>query len=234
MTLLALENVGKRYRHGLRERLLLDDVSLELSPGELAAVWGPRRSGRSTLLRVAAGIERPDSGVVRFDGRDLIDHGEELLGEGIGYVQKTLRGGETQSALEEVVACLLARGIAGPAARARARAALERTGAAHCAALPPRELDRAESVRVALARTLVLNPRLVIIDEPVNGVELLQRDGILALLRSLAREGVAVLASTADSTGLSGADRALALSDGELRGSPGPELAPVLALRRSA
>jgi putative ABC transport system ATP-binding protein len=234
MTLLALENVGKRYRHGRHERLLLNDVSLELAPGELAAVWGLRRSGRSTLLRVAAGIERPDSGVVRFDGRDLVDHGEELLGEGIGYVQKTLRGAEAQSALEEVMACLLARGISWQTAHARAHTTLERTGSAQCAALAPRELDKAESVRVALARTLVLNPRLLIIDEPVNGVELLERDGILLLLRSLADEGVAVLASTGESTGLSGADRALALSNGELRGSPGPELAPVLQLRRSA
>jgi ABC-type lipoprotein export system ATPase subunit len=234
MTLLALEHVRKRCRQGLHERLLLDDVSLEISSGELVAVWGLRRSGRSTLLRIAAGIERPDSGLVRFDGRDLADGGEDVLGEGIGYVQKTLRAGEAESALEKVMVSLLARGLARGAAHARAAAALERTGAAHCAALEPRELDLGESVRVALARTLALNPRVLVIDEPVNGVEMLERDGILRLLRSLADDGVAVLASTGEATALSGADRALALGDGELHGSPSPELAPVLALRRSA
>jgi ABC-type lipoprotein export system ATPase subunit len=234
MTLLALESVGKHRRIGLRERTLLSGVSLQVAAGELVAVWGPRRSGRSTLLRLAAGIERPDSGTVLFEGRDLAQVGEGVLGEGIGYVQKTLRGAEAQSALEEVMVCLLARGVSRPVANARTYAALERTGSAHCAALAPRELDRAETVRVALARTLVLKPRLLVIDEPVEGVELLQRDGILQLLRSLADEGVAVLASTGESTSLSGADRALSLSDGELRGSPGPELAPVLPLRRSA
>jgi len=234
MTLLALEHVGKRYVDGPHGRPLLNDVSLELTPGEVAAVWGLRRSGRSTLLRVAAGIERPDTGVVRFDGRDLIDHGEDVLGEGIGYVQKALRGAEAQSVLEEVMVCLLARGISRAAAHARACTALERTGSAQCAALAPRQLDKAESVRVALARALVLSPRVLIVDEPVNGVDLHERDGILLLLRSVADEGVAVLASTGQSTGLAGADRALALSDGELRGSLSPELAPVLALRRSA
>jgi len=68
MSLLALEGVGKRYRDGARERIALREVSLALEAGELAAVWGLRRSGRSTLLRVAAGIEQPDEGVVRFDG----------------------------------------------------------------------------------------------------------------------------------------------------------------------
>jgi putative ABC transport system ATP-binding protein len=234
MTLLALEGVGKRCRDGLHERPLLDDVSLALAPGELAAVWGPRRSGRSTLLRIAAGIERPDTGVVRFEGRNLVDHGEDVLGKGIGYVQKAMRDTESQSALEDVMVSMLARGISRPVAHARACTALERTGSARCAARAPRELDRDESVRVALARTLALNPRLLVIDEPVKGVDLLQRDGILELLRSLADEGIAVLASTGESTGLSGADRALALSDGDLRGSPSRELAPVLSLRRSA
>jgi ABC-type sugar transport system ATPase subunit len=232
MTLLALEHVGKRLWQAPHERLLLDDVCFELAPGELAALWGPRRSGRSTLLRIAAGIERPDAGVVRFDGRDLAR--ADVLGEGIGYVQKTLRDAEAQSVCEEVTVSLVARGIAPSEAGARALAALERVGAAECAARAPRELDTAESVRVALARTLVLSPRLLIIDEPVSGVELLQRDAILSLLRSLADEGLAVLASTTESTGLSGTDRALALSAGKLRCGPAPELAPVLPLRRSA
>ena len=76
---------------------------------------------------------------------------------------------------------------------------------------PPRSalatLDEGESVRVAIARTLALEPALLVIDEPIRGVDLLERDGILALLRSLADEGIAVLASTAESTGLAGADR---------------------------
>jgi ABC-type lipoprotein export system ATPase subunit len=234
MSLLALENVGKRYRAGQLERVVLREASLTLEAGELTVVWGMRGSGRSTLLRVAAGVEAPDAGVVLFDGRDLAVHAEEVLGGGIGFCQKTFAFTGWQTVLDQVMVALLARGITAADARSRAGAALERAGAARCASMRLAELDRAESVRVALARVLALGPRLVLVDEPIEGVDLLARDAILSLLRSLADEGLAVLASTSDSAGLSGADRTLALSEGELRGSPAPELAPVLALRRSA
>ena len=234
MSLLVLKEVSKRYGEGARERLVLRGVSLELAAGELAVVWGLRRSGRSTLLRVAAGIEAPDAGVVRFEGRDLAHDGERVLGAGIGYCQRTSRPAEGQTVLDEVMIALLARGVSRAAARTRARVALERTGSEACAQMRLGELDCGEAIRVALARTLALGPRLLVIDEPLKGVDLLERDGFLLLLRSLAADGIAVLASVGESTGLSGADRTFALGDGELRAGPTPELAPVLALRRSA
>jgi ABC-type multidrug transport system ATPase subunit len=233
MSLLALRGVGKRYSDGPRERVVLDAVSLELEPGELVVVWGLRRSGRSTLLRVACGIEAPDSGTVYFDGLDLAKSGEGVLGTGIGYCQKTFRSNEGRTVLDEAMVSLLARGVPPAAARTRARAALERTGAEHCVDLRLGELDRAETIRVALARTLALRPRMLAIDEPVNGVELIERDSILSLLRSLADEGTTVFASTGESTGLSSADRALSLGEGQLRSGPVPGLAPVVALRRA-
>lgn len=234
MSLLALKGVTKRYGDGPREHVVLREVSLELEAGELAVVWGLRRSGRSTLLRVACGIELPDGGAVYFDGLDLAGSGERVLGGGIGYCQKTFRSNEGQNVLDEAMVSLLARGVRPAAARTRARAALERTGAEHCFDLRLRELDRAETIRVALARTLALRPRVLAIDEPVNGVELMERDSILSLLRSLADDGMAVLATTGESTGLSSADRALSLGEGELRSGPVPHLAPVVALRRAA
>ena len=233
MTLLALHKVGKRHGVGSREHVVLRDVSLKLDAGELAAVWGPRRSGRSTLLRLAAGIEAPDTGIVSFVGRNLADRGEDVLGSGIGYCQTTFRWVGGRSVLDQVAVGLLARGVVPSAARSRAHAALERTGATPCAALRLSELDGAEAVRVALARTLVLDPALIVVDEPTKGVDVMDRDGILLLLRSLADEGIAVLATTGESVGLSGADRALALGDGELHTSPRVELAPVVPLRRS-
>jgi ABC-type lipoprotein export system ATPase subunit len=234
MSLLTLEHVSKRYREGPRERIVLHDVTLQVHPGELVVVWGPRRSGRTTLLRLAAGIEPPDSGSVRFQGGDLADGGERTLGAGIGYVQKTLRAGEDQRVLEQVAVPLLARGVDVEQARERARHALARAGAERCTAMRVDELGAGEMVRVALARTLALSPPLVVIDEPVATVELGERDAILALLRELAAAGVAVLASTGEPGELAGADRALTLSDGTLRGPDAPQLAPVVALRRGA
>jgi putative ABC transport system ATP-binding protein len=232
MSLLELRRVAKRYDDGQLGRVVLREVSLQLDPGELAVVWGLRGCGRSTLLRVAAGIEQPDGGVVLFDGRDLARHGEDVLGAGIGYCQKLLPGG-SQPALELVMMALLAGGVHPALARSRAREALERAGAERCAGLRVSTLLTSEAVRVAIARVLAQQPRMLVIDDPIQGVDLLERDDILALLRALADEGMAVLASTMESAALSGADRTLTLSAGELRGPPPQELAPVVALRRA-
>jgi ABC-type lipoprotein export system ATPase subunit len=234
MSLLELSGVEKRYRDGDLERFALRDLSLSIDSGELTVVWGMRGSGRSTLLRIAAGIESPDAGEVRFDGRDLAKHREELLGAGIGFCQKALAPNGSQSVLDLVMVSLLARGISSAKARSRAGQALERVGGVPLASLSLSALDAAETVRVALARVLALEPRLLVIDDPIGGVDLLARDGVLSLLRKIADDGVAVLASTGESTALSGADRTLALSDGQLRGPEPPALAPVLPLRRAS
>jgi ABC-type multidrug transport system ATPase subunit len=233
MTLLTLEHVSRRYGGSAHERVVLRDVSFELDSGELVAVWGLRRSGRSTLLRVAAGIEAPDGGVVHFAGRRL-DGGGGELGSGIGYCQRAFRGAEGGIVLDELVMAPLAHGVRPSAARSQARTALERSGVEHCATRGLNELDGAEAMRVTIARALALQPALLVIDEPTNGVDLIERDPILSLLRSLADEGIAVLISAGEATGLSGADRALSLADGELRGSRLPELAPVVSLHRQA
>ena len=160
MSLLELERVSKRRRVGVRERMLLRDVSLEVDRGEYVVVWGSRGSGRSTLLSVAAGVERPDTGTVRFQGSDLADLRGDALGDGIGYCQKRLHGREGQGALDEVMMGLLARGVAPAQARARAAQALARAGVEAHAMSATRELDAADAVRVALARTLALQPLL--------------------------------------------------------------------------
>ncbi len=230
MTLLELEHVSKRSRRGVRDAL--DDVSLTIDQGELVTVWGARRSGRSTLLRVAGGIEAPDSGVVRFARRDLAGLVEQELGDGIGYCRTAFRASAGQHVLDTLAATQLARGIPRAAARSRAWEVLERVGAKECAKRTAEELNGEEIVRVAIARALACEPRLLVIDEPTIGVELIARDGILALLRSIADDGVAILASTGEGTGFLGADRVLALHKGKLRGEITPELAPVTELER--
>jgi energy-coupling factor transporter ATP-binding protein EcfA2 len=232
MSLLVLDRIDKWFRSGLREQIVLRDVSLQLDAGELVGVWGMRRSGRTTLLRVAAGLEAPDSGMVSLNDQDLAVHGRRLLGSGIGYVRKTLRSSEEQGVLEEVATGLLARGIGVREARTRARAALAMAGAENCASMQVSELGGGEIVRIALARVLALSPAVVVVDEPTAAVGLSERDEILALLRNLAGHGMSVLASTGEADELAGFHRALTLGQGELRGPSTPQLAPVVALRR--
>jgi ABC-type lipoprotein export system ATPase subunit len=231
MSLLELQAITKRYRSGQREASVLSDVELQLEAGQFAVVWGARRSGRSTLLRIAAGVEAPDGGRVLFEGRPL---GESAMGTGVGYVAKTLRANEEQSVIDQIAAVLLARGVGLHEARTRARAALERAGGERCAALEVSELGGCEAMRVAIARTLVLTPKVLVIDEPAATVEIAERDEMLALLRGLTHEGVAVLASTSDAEQLAGVDMALTLNDGQLAGQTRSQSATVLPLRRGA
>lgn len=235
MALLEFSGVGKSYGRGQLERIAVRNVSLELGAGELLAVWGRRNSGRSTLMRIAAGLEAPDKGSVWLDGNDLNARGGERVRGQIRYCRKTYRATEGQLVVDRLITTQLTRGIRGPAARARAHDALERAGVSHCATLRPGGLDIAETVLVGVARALVHQPRLLVIDEPTLGVDLFERDRILSLLRSLADEGISILMSVGETTCLAGADRALSLADGELHGELAPlELAPVILLRDSA
>ncbi|MBB4660812.1 ATP-binding cassette domain-containing protein [Conexibacter arvalis] len=229
MTLLELRDVTKRYALGRLERVALRAVSLDVHPGELVAVWGLRRSGRSTLLRVAAGIEQPDEGVVRFDGRDLGGRGPGPLGSALGFCSTRFDQAHGTTVLDHVAIGRIARGAGRNAARSAASGVLERVGAGHCMGFDPRELEPAEAIRAGIARALVTEPRLLVLDEPTSGVDLLERDALLELLRSLADDGIAVLAAVGEAVG--GADRMLAIGDGQLRGETVPEHAPVVPLR---
>jgi len=233
VSLLSLEGVGKRYCRGRREYVALNDVSLSIESGELVAVLGTRRSGRSTLLRIVAGLERPDVGVVRFEGGDM-SLARGVLGRRIAYCHTSFSAREGHGVVEHVATGLLARRATPLQARREAEEALARVGASDCVRMEPYELDGAETVRVAIARALTAAPSLLVVDEPTNGVDALQRDPILALLRSIANEGVAVLMSTGDATCLAGVDLAFSLDEGELRGATVPSRADVVPLRRAA
>jgi ABC-type sugar transport system ATPase subunit len=230
MTLLELEHVGKSYSRG--SCVALDDLSLVIDAGEMVVVWGERQSGRSTLLRIAAGVETPSSGVVRFDGRELAAGGREMRAGGIGYCHRGFRRSRGPTVLEQLLAGQFARRVSQPTALTRAWKALGRVNATGCAPLKAAELKVAETTRVAIARALTSDPRLLVVDEPTIGLDPLQRDSILKLLRSLAKDGVAILASAGDGTGLLGADRVLSLGKGKLYGELTPDLAPVTELDR--
>jgi ABC-type multidrug transport system ATPase subunit len=225
MPLLELERVSKCRRGGRA----FEDVSLVVDPCEMVMIFGERRSGRSTLLRIAAGIEIPDEGAVRFDGADLASHKGQVRA-GIGYCRTTFRADRGPTVLDQLVSGPLTRRVARPDALARALLALERASAEQYAPLPIARLRPEEAIRVAVARCLTADPRLLILDEPTLGLDPVERDGLLELLCTLADEGISILASTGTGTDFAGTDRVLSLGKGRLRGELVPELAPVADL----
>lgn len=233
MSLLLLDRVTKTYVRGRREVTVLRDLSLEVAAGEMVGVWGHRFSGRTTLLRIAAGLEPPDDGRVLFDGVDVVDHVEGELRRRIAYCHTSFAPAHAELVVEHVAVPLLAVGTRIDRACTRAQAMLDRVGAGACAEMRPHELAQGELVRVVLARALLQQPQLLLIDEPASGVDLLERDDLLTTLRVIAKdEDVAVLLTASEEAGLSGAERALALSDGRLSGDAMPHSADVVQLRR--
>jgi putative ABC transport system ATP-binding protein len=233
MALLEFDRVSKRYgrdrssRIARREQAVLRDLSLQLYAGEVMAIWGMRGSGRSTLIHLAAGVLRPSAGVVRFAGHDLAARRGHDLGGGIGFCQRSFRTTGDLRVKDQLIYNQRARGTSANDADARAWRALERAGADRFASLRPVDLDGTETARVMIARALILDPALLLIDEPLIGVDLLERDRILDLLRSLADEGIAVLTCNGDTAAFRGCDRALSLREGQLGGQATPELAAV-------
>jgi ABC-type multidrug transport system ATPase subunit len=233
MSLLELDHVSKSYGRPPHERRALEDVSLELDCGETAAVWGMRRSGRSTLLRVAAGVEAPDEGSVRLEGHDLRGRGSEPLRAEIAYCRK-LDALPSASVFEELIKYPLSCGFAPRTAARMLRAALGRAGAADCAKRTFAELEASGRLRVQIAGALLRRPKLIVADEPTLGLSLREREELIALLRELADDGLAILYSTDNATGFLGADRALTIDRGRLAGQITPKLAEVIPLRKLA
>lgn len=233
MTLLALQHVSKAYRRGRQESPALRDVSLEIGAGEIVGVWGRRFSGRTTLLRVAAGLEAPDGGRVLLDGVEVADHPEGVLRRRVAYCHTSFAPAHAELVVEHVAVPLLAVGTRIDRACTRAQAMLDRLGAGACAEMRPHQLAQGELVRVVLARALLQQPQLLLIDEPTSGVDLLERDDLLTTLCVTAKdERIAVLLTASEPPGLAGADRVLSLSEGSLLGDAVPRVAEVVPFKR--
>lgn len=218
---LELRDVVKHYR-GVGEVVrAVDGVTLTVRPGELVALYGPSGSGKTTLLLLAAGVLAPDSGVVRFDGRDLGDRTEAELSDyqrrDIGFVYQSFHLLAGVPALENAAVKLLADRVPLDRARVMAVPWLERVGLGARLAHVPARLSGGERQRVAIARALVNEPRLILADEPTGNLDTRRGGEILDLLGELCRErGVAVLLVTHDPQAAAVADRVYTLRDGLL------------------
>jgi ABC-type multidrug transport system ATPase subunit len=219
--LLSLSAVGRRLRQGASELVVLEQVSFELHAGEGLGIYGGRRSGKSTLARLAAGLERPDEGSVRFDGRPVASRGRQagLLRGPVALLTGECRAhGASATAIDYVALAAGSAGLSLRQARRTALATLDRVGVAGVSAEAlGAALSPAERARVLLAGALVHEPRLLIVDEPAPLPSLIERERFCALLRELARErGIALLVLSEELSALQGLAALATLSRGEL------------------
>lgn len=238
--LLSFADVAVRHPDGERVRTLLRRVSFELHAGRSAGLYGSARSGKSTLLRLACGLQPAQEGQVRFSGQDLRElsaaarsrllRAEIALLAAEGWMPSP---GET--ALDCVAVALGSAQVSLREGRRRALAALDRVGEAARAQESAAALDARARARVALARALVREPRLLLVDEPAPLPSIDERERFCRLLRDLAAEqGVALLVASQDISMLQGLDTLMSISAGEVRSTaPRAQVVP-LPTRRAA
>jgi ABC-type glutathione transport system ATPase component len=221
--LLALRGVRVGYRQSGRAGLILEDVSLEVNAGQTVAVVGERWEGKTTLLRLAVGMELADDGQVLFEGMDFATRSRRkrarLLGRDIVWLDRTESG--LGFAVLDYVGLPLVMGWHGPRraqVRRMAADALERVGVAHVARKCPKSLSSWERVLVGLASAVIVRPKLLVVDDLLDALGTSRTLQAGDLLNALAREfGFGVLFSVSGIDAAIMADRVLVFEDRALR-----------------
>ena len=219
--MLSIRGLAKSYA-GPRSRTVLSGIDLELAPGEYVAVMGESGIGKSTLLNLVAGLDRPDAGAVELDGTTLTALDDDALTRvrrtSMGFVFQAFHVLPYLTVAQNVALPLLLVGRAAPDADARVAAMLAAVGLADRAASRPRELSGGELQRVAIARALVHAPRLVLADEPTGNLDPDSATQVLELLRREVKRGDAAgILVTHSHTAARTADRVLVLTASGLR-----------------
>jgi putative ABC transport system ATP-binding protein len=216
-----LSGVTKNYQKGRGTVAALRGVDLVIEDGEWLAVQGPTGHGKTTLLQMLGGLDRPSSGIVEFDGRDLAQLREtevtKVRARDIGFVFQTFNLIPTLSALENVEAALVPLRVSADARRQRATMALEAVGLGDRLRHLPSELSGGQQQRVAIARALVKEPKVLLADEPTGNLDEDTRDEIIALLETMWRErGLTMVLVTHDTSIARRAQRIGVMKNGRL------------------
>jgi putative ABC transport system ATP-binding protein len=218
--MLKLEHISKVYRTTDVETAALDDVSLEVKPGEFLAIMGPSGCGKSTLLNILGLIDSPTSGSYWFRGEDIAHCSEEELTlrrrAGVGFVFQSFNLIDDLNVLENVEVALLYVGVPRAERRERIATALERVDLAHRARHMPKQLSGGQQQRVAVARALVANPKLILADEPTGNLDTANGEAVMEMLTRIMNGGTTIVMVTHSEEHAKRAHRVVNMLDGRL------------------
>ncbi|WP_041694891.1 ABC transporter ATP-binding protein [Alicyclobacillus acidocaldarius] len=218
--LVHMQNIVKEYFIGDQVIRALNDVTLDIWPGEFVAIMGPSGSGKSTMMNVMGCLDVPTSGTYVLDGVEVSTLSEDELAavrnQKIGFIFQNFNLLPRTTALENVELPMLYMGIPPRERRERAMAALEQVGLKERAYNRPNELSGGQQQRVAIARALVNQPNIILGDEPTGALDSKTTEDILALLHELHGQGNTIILVTHDAEVGRHAERVIRFRDGRV------------------
>jgi lipoprotein-releasing system ATP-binding protein len=225
--ILEARNVHKSFRQGPVTLEVLQGIAISVSTGERIAIVGASGSGKTTLLQILGGLDRPTTGEVLVDGRDIHQQTEQergaLRNRALGFVYQFHHLLPEFSALENVAMPLLVRRMKVADARVKARAILGRVGLGQRLDHRPDQLSGGERQRAAVARALVTEPQIVLADEPTGNLDGANAESVFALMLELNRElGTSLIVVTHDMRLASRMERIFEIEGGVLTERPIP------------
>jgi lipoprotein-releasing system ATP-binding protein len=220
-SLLEVRNLYKSYGNGSAKVEVVKGIDLTVEAGDTVALVGPSGAGKSTLLHIMGTIDRPTTGEVLFDGKDIFALSDQPLASfrnrSIGFVFQFHHLLPEFTALENVMMPLLIGGTKKSQAEERSRSLLDDVGLSHRITHRPGELSGGEQQRVAIARALVRSPRLLLADEPTGNLDMKTSEEVHALLYSIQRQtGISLVIVTHNEKLAAGMGRTVRIVDGRI------------------
>jgi putative ABC transport system ATP-binding protein len=215
---IEIQDLRKVYVMGDEEVAALAGVSLSVDRGESLAVIGPSGSGKSSLMNILGGLDRPTSGAYRFEGEDVGEFDDDQLAEfrrrRIGFIFQSFQLLPRLTALQNVELPMIYAGREPAERRRRAAELLDRVGLGSRLTHRPTQLSGGQQQRVAIARALANDPDLLLADEPTGALDTHTGEEVMALFKTLNREGLTLIIVTHDPEVAAEANRRVAFRDG--------------------
>ncbi len=218
--IIQVSHLCKVYKTDDLETVVLSDVSLKINKGEFVAIMGPSGSGKSTLMHILGALDLPTSGIYFLDGQDVgrlsDDELAEIRNRKIGFVFQAYNLLPRTSALDNVMIPMEYAGMSDEEQLSKAKKLLESVGLADRLNHPPNKLSGGEQQRVAIARALVMDPTILLADEPTGNIASAQAEEIMVIFQKLNKDGHTIVMITHESDIAEHAQRIIHLKDGRI------------------
>ena len=218
--MITLRNINKSYRADNIETAALDNVSLEVDPGEFVAVMGPSGCGKSTLLNIVGMIDSPSSGEYLFCGEDIARWPEsrlvELRKRQLGFIFQSFNLIDDLTVYENIELPLLYQEVPRTQRKARVREVLELVDLLPRSRHKPAQLSGGQQQRVAVARAVVTDPKLILADEPTGNLDTRNGEEVMGMLETLNQQGTTILMVTHSPEHATRAQRIVSMLDGRI------------------